>query len=290
MLRTAFIQSTRRRGLTLIEVMIATAVMAMIALALATLADAVHVADKHVEGQGTTTQHARVAIDRINRVVRQAWANEKFPGVVVFAEQLSGWRFPDTLVVWYPDPELTDGGSVVYPDGTPTNPDGLPLYRELVIICPNPGNPNELLEITVPNDTATVPADMSSLANEIDLIKADNSATRVVLTDLVRVAEVTELAADAAGRNRAAVRFEVEYSPTESRYSQFLTSSIAWDAIEWPQSIYGNDSGMRQVWLRTELQLISRPDIDDPSAQQQLAVPYFGSAAMNYRLRKSPPP
>jgi hypothetical protein len=284
-----------RIGLTLIEVLIATTVMAMTALALATLADAVRITDQHITGQGTATQHARVVIDRVNRTVREAWANEKFPGVVVLADAVSGWRFPDTVVVWYPDPKLTDGsGNLVYPDGTPSNPDGMPLYRELVIFCPNPDEPTELLEITVPDDTDEVPTDLATLATEIDALKADDDATRVELTDLLYVGEVTELARNAQGRRRAAVRFEVEYSPSETQWTQFQAGTLAWDAIEWPQSIYGNESGMRQVWLRTELQLDSaETDSDDDSAEQaiqEFAVPFLGSAAVYYRMRKSPPP
>ena len=177
-------QIPRRSGLTLVELLITTTVMAVTALALATLADAVRITDQHVAGQGTATQHARVVIDRIGRIAREAWASEQFPGIMVFDDEVSGWRFPDTVVIWYPDPELTDGGNIVYPDGTPTNPDGLPLFRELVIFCPNPDNPSELLQITVPGDTNEVPADTGSLASEIDLIKVDANATRVVLTDV----------------------------------------------------------------------------------------------------------
>jgi hypothetical protein len=274
----------RRTGLTLVELIIATTVMAMTALALAMLADAVRLTDRHVTGQGTATQHARVAIDRVNRIVREAWATEQFPGVVVFADEVSGWRFPDTIVVWYPDPDLTnDGGNLIYPDGTPTNPEGLPLYRELVIFCPNPDDPSEFLQITVPDDTTEVPADTSVLATEIDLIKADADATRVVLTDLMHVGEVTELAAHARGRQRGAVRFEVAYRPSESEWTQFKAGNLAWTSIQWPQSIYGSDSGLRQVWLRTELQLDSQAD----ESGQAYAVPFFGSAAVYYRMQKS---
>jgi prepilin-type N-terminal cleavage/methylation domain-containing protein len=283
------------RGLTLIEVLIATAVMGMTALSLATLADAVRVTDEHVTSQGDATQHARVAIDRVNATVRQAWANEKFPGVIVFSDQVSGWRFPDTAVVWYPDPELTDGsGNLLYPDGKPANPDGLPLFRELKIFCPNPADPSELLEITVPDDTSVVPADLVSLAGEIEAIKADATATRVQLTNLLRTAEVTEVARDAQGRYRGAIRFEVEYRPTESEWTQFQAGNLAWNAIRWPQSLYGKDSGFRQVWLRTELQLNLQPNESeegsDANSHEDFAVPYFGSAAVYYPMRKSPPP
>ena len=274
----------QRTGLTLVEVIIATTVMAMTALALATLADAVRITDQHVAGQGTATQHARVVTDHINRVVRQAWATEQFPGVVVFADEVTDWRFPDTVVVWYPDPELTDSSNnLLHADGTPANPDGLPLIRELVIFCPNPSNPAELLQITVPDDATEVPADTASLEAEIDLIKADTSATRVVLTDLIHVGEVTEVAANARGRLRAAVRFEVEYRPSENDWAQYKAGNIAWNALEWPQSIYGNDSGLRQVWLRTELQL----DSQDGQNSQSYTIPFFGSAAVYYQLPKS---
>ena len=67
----------------------------------------------------------------------------------------------------------------------------------------------------------------------------------------------------------------------------------AWSAIRWPQSLYGNDAGFRQVWLRTELQLNSQSDESNDTEEESLedfAVPFFGSAAVYYRMRKSPPP
>lgn len=273
----------RRAGLTLVEVLIASTVMAMTALALATLADAVRITDQHVTGQGTATQHARVVIDRIDRVAREAWASEQFPGVIVIADEVSGWRFPDTVVIWYPDPDLTDASeNLIYPDGIPINPEGSPLYRELVIFCPNPNDPAELLQITLPDDTTVVPTDTATLAAEIDLIKADANATRVVLTDLIHVGTVTELGAHVAGRQRAAVRFEVEYRPSESEWTQFKAGNVAWSAIQWPQSIYGSESGLRQAWLRTELQL----DSQSGDSAEVYTVPFFGSAAVYYRVKK----
>ena len=185
---------------------------------------------------------------------------------------------------------MTDAdGYLVYPDATPANPDGLPLFRELVIFCPNPDEPSELLEITVPDDTSEVPTDRALLTIAIDAIKSDEDATRVELTDLLRVGAVTELAHDAEGRNRAAIRFEVEYRPSEAEWTQFQAGTLAWNAIQWPQSIYGNDSGLRQVWLRTELQLNLKEDESEDVSVEEFTSPFFGSAAVNYRMRKSPP-
>ncbi|MCG8583453.1 MAG: hypothetical protein MI757_01920, partial [Pirellulales bacterium] len=133
-----------------------------------------------------------------------------------------------------------------------------------------------------PNDTTVVPSDTASLANEIDLIKADSDATRVVLTDLVHVGEVTEVAVNASGRNRAAVRFEVEYRPSESEWASYKAGSITRSALEWPQSVSGNNAGMRQVWLRTEIQL----DTQVGQTDEVFTAPYFGSAAVYYRLEK----
>ena len=110
------------------------------------------------------TQHARVALDRITRTIYGATANEQFPGCIVVAETINGWRYPDTLVIWRPN-------------GAAANPNGLPRYCELVIYCPHPNNPNQLVEITAPTDTRTVPAvtDTSSWQSEIAAIKIEFS-------------------------------------------------------------------------------------------------------------------
>jgi hypothetical protein len=173
-----------RKGLTLLELLIAMSITVLVVGALGAVSNAVHSSAEYGERYGTATQHARVALERITRTVREATANEKFPGFLVVEEQ-SG--FPDTLVVWNPT-------AVQRKPTQPTDPSGLPRFNELVIFAPDADEPNHLFEIR-----------FSDIEDEWDLTKLSEimhgpSANRVKLTELVRTGEPLV--------PRGAVRFE----------------------------------------------------------------------------------
>ncbi len=245
-------------------------VMVLVVAALAGLAKAVQLGCDYSEGHGTATQHARVVLERIARTVHEATASEQFPGFHVVAEYEGMWRFPDTLVVWHPS-------------GTAADPDGLPRYNELIIFCPDPEDPARLLEITLPSDVRVVPpvSDGAAWEAELAAIKTNMRSQGVTLTRLVRVCSLPEAG---VGNRRGAVRFEPRLRPSDTQWSQYKAGTIAWEDLDWAQSLYGPQAGLRQAWLRTEIQLMPGSEVaaDDPGGQQ--AIPYFGSAALYYEL------
>jgi prepilin-type N-terminal cleavage/methylation domain-containing protein len=261
-----------RGGLTLIELLIATSIIAMAALAMGSLARATQISASYVEGSLTATQHARVTQERINRAIVSASASEAFPGAAVFAESVSGDRFPDTLVVWQPAA-----------GATAADPTGLPRFSELVVYCPNPNAPHELLEITARNDHRTVPAlaNTSQWMTELSLLKTGNGSQKVVLTDMLRTAQLSSTA-----QPRGCVRFESLVRPSTSDVTAFRTGSVAWNALPWPQHWYGATTGMRQTWIRYELQLLPHARSGGPAADLQV-LPFLGSATLYYELKRS---
>ncbi|HOM18912.1 MAG TPA: hypothetical protein PLQ00_16390, partial [Thermoguttaceae bacterium] len=66
----------------------ALAVAVMVVGALMALSRAAAIGAAYTDGVGLTTQHARVVLDRIARTVREATANEQFPGFIVVADQV----------------------------------------------------------------------------------------------------------------------------------------------------------------------------------------------------------
>src|SRR5438128_2186789 len=94
--------ASRRRGMTLAELLVATTIMLMIATAVGTLASAVHSTNDFCHGYIVASQHARVVLSRIERTIQSATANEQFPGCLVVAEQAGSQALPSTLVVWSP--------------------------------------------------------------------------------------------------------------------------------------------------------------------------------------------
>lgn len=262
---------TRRAGLTLLELLIATSIMVIVIAALGTLAKAVQLSCQYSEGHGTATQHGRVCLERITRMVNEATANESFPGFLVIAEQVGSWRFPDTLVVWHPE-------------GSPVDPEGLPRFNELVVYSPNPVRPNQLLEITVPSDARQVPSidERARWASEMAAIKDSPDSRKVPLTDLLRTSFVSEVSNSA---RRPCVRFESRLRPSAEQWQQYQGGTLAWDQLSWVQGIYGSQTGLRQAWLRIELQLIpQQAAASDPAGQQ--AIPFLGSAAIYYEMHR----
>lgn len=265
-------RAARRRGLTLMELLIAISIMVMVIGTLGALAKGIQQSFEYTEGHAVATQHARVVLERISKTVREAAANEQFPGAIVLAEEVGSWRFPHTLVVWHPD-------------GDPAEPDGLPRFNELIIYCPRWSAPNRLVEITVPNDVRPVPPveDKATWAAEIEAIKKSNSSQRVALTDLVRTCSVTESSITSW---RGAVRFETRLRPSAAEWADYRADNLAWDELSWVQGIYGSKTGLRQTWLRMELQLMPGEQTVAGDSAGQRAIPFLGSAALYYEMHQ----
>ena len=251
--------------------LLAISILGITAGTLTGLALAVQQGTSYSQGYSTATQHGRVALERITRAVGGATATDVYPGAVVVYDMLGTWRFPDTLVVWRPT-------------GAPANPLGPPLAGELVIFCPDPANPNQLLELTMPGDVTPVPLNDASLNTtawraQIKTWAAAASSNKVLLTNLVRAAQYD------ANTLRAAVRFETDMHPTANEWSACLAQPTLWSSLNWPQNLGGSLAGLRQVSVRIELQLLPN-SIEgqlDPNAQQ--TVPFLASAAFSYALQ-----
>jgi Tfp pilus assembly protein PilW len=259
--------------MTLLELMVAMTVTLMIVGALGGLARTVEQGFEYSDGYGVATQHARVVLDRIAQNVSQATANEQFPGCIVVADTINSYRSPDTLVIWRPS-------------GTPANPTGLPLYRELVIYCPNPSTPSQLVEMTAPTDTRTVPAadNVSAWQTALNTLKIASTTKCVVLTSLLRTCSTSLSSGSGASTLRGAARFETRLRPSATDWANYKAGAVTWMNMPWVQGIYGSQAGLRQVWVRMELQLVPGVDWTASNPAAVSAVPYFGSAALYYSL------
>jgi Tfp pilus assembly protein PilW len=263
----------------MVELLMAMSIMVVIGGVVAGLASAVQSSKDYTQGVARATQHGRVVIERIARMVRTATAFENEPGCVVVDSFEDGFRFPDTLVVWHPAAQ-------------PANPQGPPLARELVIYCGNPSDPRQLLEITAPADSRPVSlATLNSAAGRalIEGIKNSSASQRVVLTDLLRVASVTSAAAAeseaaVATKRRGCVRFDRRLLPSEREWADFRAGSRAWKDLAWPQGLVGTQQGLRQVWLAIELQITPSPTAAGAVSSSAHTLPNFGSAALYYEL------
>jgi Tfp pilus assembly protein PilW len=261
-----------RRAMTLLELMLAMTIMLMVVGALGGLTRTVQQSFEYSEGYGVATQHARVVLDRMSQNICQATANEAFPGCIVVAETVNAYRYPDTLVIWRPS-------------GSPANPTGLPLYNELVIYCPSPSDPSQFVEMTAPSDTRTVPvlSDLPAWQSSLATLKRAATTKTVVLTTLLRTCSTAASGGDASTM-RGAARFETRLRPSETDWANYKAGSATWRNLPWVQGIYGTQAGLRQVWVRMELQLKPGVDWIESNSAVNSAVPFFGSAALYYNL------
>jgi len=283
-------RSSSRLGLTLLELLIALSIMVMVVGALGGLARAVQSGSAYSEGRGAATQHARVALERITRTVDEAVANEQFPGILVLAEQEGSWRFPDTLAVWHPEPSVL----AAHPERAALDdPNRLPFHDELVVFCPDPGAPNRLVEIrstrSVPlsSNAAAWPAEIEVFKSAMTLDTAAFSGVgataptypAVTLTELLRSSRAGD---SHLAEVRGAVRFERRLRPSDDEWK----SSTAWESLPWVQGVYGANTGLRQAWLRVELQLMPNEIAGQLDASEPQATTFFGSAAVYYPMHR----
>ncbi|HEY2147926.1 MAG TPA: prepilin-type N-terminal cleavage/methylation domain-containing protein [Pirellulales bacterium] len=265
------IVSRRRCGLTLIELIFSALIMAMVAAALAAASHGVQLANESSQGYGTAAQHARVAIERIRQSVEGAIGNLNYPGLWVTQDTAGTWTYPNTLIVWQPS-------------GTPANPAGPPLAQELTIFCPDPAAPSDLIQLTVPGDTRSVPTtDATALKSFIDGLKTSSTANKIQLTTLLRVATPSG-SVGAQASQQAAVRFVVTMNPSASDWAAYSGGKTAWSNLPWPQGIFGSSKGIRQVWVRTELQLMPGATWIDGNPGGEIPIPFLGSATLAYGI------
>jgi prepilin-type N-terminal cleavage/methylation domain-containing protein len=266
--------ASRRAGLTLVELLSAIAILAVMALAMGTLAVTVQQGSDYSSGRLDAAQHARVVIERMQRTLQGAHASEQFPGLLVVPYAFSGFTFPDAIVVWSPQ-------------GEPANPDGLPLWSEVVVYCGDDNSPNRLLEIVDRSASRTVPAldDTSGWQSELDYLKTSPMSKRVVLTDLMRTCKL-DLANSSGSAVRAGLRFEVRHTPSDEDWNQYKAGVTAWEDLPWVQDVHGSRTGLRQSWCAFEIQLMPGADaiIADPSGVS--AIPFLGSGALYYELHR----
>jgi len=267
-----------RSGLTLVELLVAAAIMAIVVAALATLSRALYAGAEYGGGHGEAIQHARVALERITRLANEATTSPEFPGMIVVAAQQGGYQYPDTLVVWHPAAVAAD-------------PAGRPRFNELVIFCTKADQPNERIELTAPGDTRIVPEydDLNDWAEEIDNLKSSSSTRQTVLTNLVRTAFA---GSGASGTElRGCVRFNVRMRPADDNdpldcdLEAFHAGRKSWEDLPWVQNIYSHSLGLRQGWLRIELQLTPGDQAHSDQSGARAAIPFFDSAAVHYTLR-----
>ena len=266
------VASRCRAGLTLVELLSAVAILAVIGLAMGTLSMTIQQGSEYSSGRLEAAQHARVVIDRIQRTLRDAHASEQFPGFYIATSASTYYSSPDTIAIWSPE-------------GEPANPDGMPLWSELIIYYPDNNAPNRLLELVDRTATTQVPSldDPSIWQIQLAQFKASGTTTKTELTNLVRES-VIEYSGYVYAKG-STVRFHQRHLPSKDELYYYRYGAAQWDNLPWVQDIRGSQTGLRQSWCSFEIQLMPGEDAaENPS--REAAIPFFGSGALYYEIKK----
>ena len=267
--KTGLRRKSVRRGLTIIELLFAVLIMAIVAASLQAMIGSVEIANDYSQGYGTATQHARVAFSRIEAAIHSAYGKSIYPGVWVTQDTDGQWTYPNTLIVWQPS-------------GTPANPAGPPLVRELVIFCPDPNQPNDLVQLTVPGNATAVPTtNLSAFTTLINSLKTSTTANKIVLTNLLQVTSVSGSAGTVA---RPALRFVATLTPSAASWNSYLSGATTWGNLPWAQGMCSAAEGRREVWLRSEIQLVPGVAWTGENSAAGTPLPFLGSACFSYPL------
>ncbi|QDU94758.1 prepilin-type N-terminal cleavage/methylation domain-containing protein [Lignipirellula cremea] len=252
-----------RRGLSLLELLLATAIMSLIALGVSAMAGTVRIAGEYAHSRSQAVQHGRVASNQIEQAVAHAKCCEAFPGCLAVDTYVSGVSYPDALVVWLPE-------------GAAADPEA-PRMNEMLLFTWHPNNPQVLVRIRNRSDSRNAPhaSNLAQWRQEVASLRSSNAAERIEMTTLLFAAPA------GTGSDRGAVRFQVRLLPSADEWTSYQAGSLAWEDLSWAQDIYSSRTGLRQIWCHFEMQLL----VEDVPGEDS-HVPFFGSAAIYTLLEK----
>lgn len=222
----------QRQGLTLVELVIGIALMAMVATSLSMMTEHVMQSAGNVERLNEATQ-VNLALQRhFETMCAAAIVTDDFPGVqmVTTPTGQSGVAIRDTL-----GPSLPTQDQIVFLTYDPLNPELWCLFRS--------------------NTKASVPAATDGVAWSAlfqSTISSVGSEKNVVTEKLVVTTDVT-------GRQAVTV-FQESQQPSEAEIADYRGGSLAWADLNWPQDKYTAEYGVQR--LRISIMLMVRDAAD----------------------------
>ncbi len=286
-------RSAFRTAFTLVELMMAMTITAMLSVVLGGLVMAVQTAREHTEGLEEATVQAQVAIDRIKFMVSQTGVYQVSGqpttlGMAVVSHKWFGVDLlPDVLVVWSGG---RNGGMAAAAGSASTGvPQRLPRIDELLIYTFDPQTPTHLVEIAFPGNSDDIDFRDPRFSTRILSLIASPTAEKTLLCDRIRQSDLPQsyryFARYYGATNYVNIRFELSQTPDDSELQASSPGTPEWYGLGWAQGVVAGDLGMRQATLRMELQIRrdSRPASKTDSSG--VSIPFLGSASYRYVYR-----
>ena len=303
-----------RRAMTLAELLISMTILAMMSVVLAGMSNAVNSAWSYTKGIEETDLQAQAALERIQYMVSQTGTYKVSgqptrAGLAVVTRSVGSSQLPDALVLW------TGGRS----GGMATSgvQSRLPIIGELLIYTWDASTPASLNEVAFPGQTASFDFAASDLSTQVTNLLSSSTAEKIPLCQRLRVSSLSSTSTAAAPQlltgmtsmsgsstsmygtsltpstptastttfssatqSVGNVRFTLTQNPSDTELASAAPQTMAWTQLSWPQSTFGNRSGMRQATLQIELQV--EPTGIVRASDTVTAIPFFGSASVRY--------
>lgn len=256
-----------RRGFTLAETLVATAIVATLTAALGSLIYSATSAATHVTAVRQTQHHGRRCTDRLGDLIRSAHSSRQFPGAIVVTSTSGTTTFSDVLALWMPT-------------GAPQAPTGRPRIREILFIGPSPSDPSKLMQFRRTSDSGIAPTwnDSAGWTALSASVRSDPASATEIWTDLLHRATI-------ATESRGNIHFHARSEPTNQHWQQYLAGTRTWENLSWPMYGGGSQTGVRIVAVTFEMQLEPPTEEGSKLSAFDRGV-FFGAATLKTVLEK----
>jgi Tfp pilus assembly protein PilV len=308
-----------RSGLTLAELLISMTILSLMAVVLAGMSNAVNSAWSYTQGLEEADLGSRAALERISYMVSQTGVY-KVPGqptrlgMAVVSRTAGSTSVPDVLVLWTGgrngglatqgvQSRLPKIGELLIYTWDAAHPNVL-----LELAFPNQTAPFDFaasdLSSTVTQLIASNMAERMPLCERLRVSTQSSAQTETTSPGTSFSSGFFDSSgytgypggspswpfsqsgsAPSASPNSSippigCVRFTLSMTPTDGQLAAVSPNTTAWTQLNWPQSLYSSNSGIRQATLSIELQV--EPDGIARASDTVTAIPFFDSAIRRY--------
>jgi prepilin-type N-terminal cleavage/methylation domain-containing protein len=266
------------RGFTLVELLMAMSISAILIMALAGIVTATQSAWKHTQGIEDSQAEITASFERMKMMISQAGVyqlNGQAPqvGLAVVTRPWNYIDIPDVLVVWSGG---RNGG--ISQNGVLNR---LPRMNELLIYTSDPADPQHFVEIALPDVTTDMDFNSATFASAIRSAIQSNQAEKALLSQRLKTSQYL-LSGEPWGPSAANIIFTMTQTPDDTSLSGVTPGTSAWMNLAWPQGTVSASSGLRQVSINYEIQFETAEQTALNEINSATALPFFGSSSRLY--------
>ncbi|QDU53805.1 prepilin-type N-terminal cleavage/methylation domain-containing protein [Gimesia panareensis] len=276
--RCCAVSARHAGGFTLVELLMAMTISAILIMALAGIVTATQSAWKHTQGIEDSQAEITASFERMKMMISQAGVYQldgQAPqvGLAVVTRPWNYIDVPDILVVWSGG---RNGG--ISQSGVLNR---LPLMNELLIYTSDPADSHQFVEIALPDSTAEIDFNGSSFNSTIRSAIESNQAEKALLSKRLKNSQYL-LSGSPWGPAAANIIFQITRTPDDASLQTIAPGTSGWMNLPWPQGTVSATSGLRQVTVSYEIQFETAEQTEFTDINSATALPFFGSSSRLY--------